>query len=70
MSLFEITVLVLLTLLLLMTAAMFTKVCMPSSAERTDAAVEEAMQHNTIEEGFENIMTYSVMGKTGFEELK
>ena len=70
MSFFEITVLVLLTLLILMTAAIFTKVCVPSREERTEAAVEEAMQRNTIEEGFENIMTYSVMGKTGFEELK
>ena len=52
------------------TASLYCKLCMPSKKERTDAAVEEALQRNTIEEGFENIMTYSVMGKTGFEELK
>lgn len=69
MSFFEITVLVLLTLLLLMTAAMFTKVCVPSREERTDAAVEREMEKGSVDEGFENIMRYSVNGKTGFEEV-
>lgn len=44
---------------------------MPSAEARLDAEVEQAQreERNLIEEGFENIMTYSVMGKTGFEEV-
>lgn len=42
----------------------------PSAADKLDAEVERAQEErNLIEEGFENIMTYSVMGKTGFEEV-
>lgn len=44
---------------------------LPSAEARLDAEVEQAQreERNLIEEGFENIMTYSVMGKTGFEEV-
>lgn len=72
MSFFEITVLVLLTLNLLFVAAVFAKVCLPSEEERTDAAVEREMERDkasrNIDEGIANIMSYSVNGKTGFEQ--
>ena len=72
MSFFEITVLVLLTLNLLIVAAVFAKVCLPSEEEKTDAAVEREMERDkarrNIDEGIANIMSYSVNGKTGFEQ--
>lgn len=72
MSFFEITVLVLLTLILLIAAAVFAKVCLPSEEEKTDAAVEREMERDkasrNIDEGIANIMSYSVNGKTGFEQ--
>lgn len=72
MSFFEITVLVLLTLILLIAAAIFAKVCLPSEEERTDAAVEREIERDkasrNIDEGIANIMSYSVNGKTGFEQ--
>lgn len=72
MSFFEITVLVLLTLILLIAAAIFAKVCLPSEKEKTDAAVEREMERDkasrNIDEGIANIMSYSVNGKTGFEQ--
>lgn len=72
MSFFEITVLVLLTLILLLSAAVFAKVCLPSEEEKTDAAVEREMERDkasrNIDEGIANIMSYSVNGKTGFEQ--
>lgn len=72
MSFFEITVLVLLTLILLIAAAIFAKVCIPSEEDKTDAAVEREMERDkasrNIDEGIANIMSYSVNGKTGFEQ--
>lgn len=72
MSFYEITVLVLLTMILLIVAAVFAKVCLPSEEERTDSAVEREMERDkasrNIDEGIANIMSYSVNGKTGFEQ--
>lgn len=51
-----------------MTAVMLTKLCCKSEEQRTEEAVEAAMQRDKIDEGFENIMNYSVCGKTGMEE--
>lgn len=70
MSLFEITVLVLLTIQLLMTAAVFAKVCMPDEQARDDMRYEREVERLTeeIDEGIMNIMSYSVNGKTGFEQ--
>lgn len=72
MSFYEITVLVLLTLILLIAAAVFAKVCLPSEEDKTDAAVEREMERDkasrNIDEGIANIMSYSVNGKTGFEQ--
>ena len=51
------------------TAAVYCKLCLPSREERTDAAVEREMEKGSVDEGFENIMRYSVNGKTGFEEV-
>lgn len=72
MSFFEITVLVLLTLNLLIAAAIFAKVCLPSEEERTEREVEREMERDkasrNIDEGIANIMSYSVNGKTGFEQ--
>lgn len=75
MSLFEITVLVLLTIQLLMTAAVFAKVCMPDEQARDDMRYEREVERlteekaaNNIDEGIMNIMGYSVNGKTGFEQ--
>lgn len=67
MSLFEITVLVLLTIQLLMTAAVFAKVCMPDEQARDDMRYEREVERlteekaaNNIDEGIMNIMSYSV----------
>ena len=72
MSFFEITVLVMLTLILLIAAAVFAKVCLPSEEERTEREVEREMERDkasrNIDEGIANIMSYSVNGKTGFEQ--
>lgn len=75
MSLFEITVLVLLTIQMLMTAAVFGKVCMPDEQARDDMRYEREVERlteekaaNNIDEGIMNIMSYSVNGKTGFEQ--
>ncbi len=72
MSFFEITVLGLLTLNLLIAAAVFGKVCLPSEEERTEREVEREMERDkasrNIDEGIANIMSYSVNGKTGFEQ--
>lgn len=74
MSFFEITVLVWLAIQLLMSAAVFAKVCRPKAEDVTDAAVEREMElerdraSRNIDEGIENIMSYSVNGKTGFEQ--
>lgn len=57
---------------LAMTAALYHKLVRPSEEERNEAAVEEAMRQEAakadpMDEGFENIMRFSVNGKTGFE---
>ena len=54
---------------LLLTAAVFVKTCIPSAEERTDREVEIALEErpDPMDEGFENIMRFSVNGKTGFE---
>ena len=57
---------------LLLTAAVFVKTCLPTPAERADRqvelAVEESQRPDPMDEGFENIMRFSVNGKTGFEQ--
>lgn len=57
---------------LLLTAAVFVKTCLPTPDERTDRqvdlAVEESQRPDPMDEGFENIMRFSVNGKTGFEQ--
>ena len=57
---------------LLLTAAVFVKTCLPAPAERADRkvelAVEESQRPDPMDEGFENIMRFSVNGKTGFEK--
>lgn len=76
MSFFEITVLVLLTLILLIVSAVFAKVCMPSDLEVADLRFELELEKDlerdkasrNIDEGIANIMSYSVNGKTGFEQ--
>ena len=76
MSFFEITVLVLLTLILLIVAAVFAKVCLPSDLEVADLRFELELEKDlerdkasrNIDEGIANIMSYSVNGKTGFEQ--
>lgn len=76
MSFFEITVLVLLTLILLIVAAIFAKVCLPSDLEAADLQFELELEKDlerdkasrNIDEGIANIMSYSVNGKTGFEQ--
>lgn len=71
MSFFDITVLVLLTLQLLLLAAIFAKVCLPDEEKKADMLYERDLERerekNSIDEGITNIMSYSVNGKTGFE---
>lgn len=41
------------------------------SAERkTDEAVEREMKRDFMDEGFENLMSYAVNGKNGFDDDK
>ena len=62
-------VLLLLVLDLAVTAGLYCRMCLPSREERNERAVEKAMEHrqDPMDEGFENIMRFSVNGKTGFE---
>lgn len=63
-------VLLLLVLDLAVTAGLYFRMCLPSREERNERAVERAMEQEAadpIDEGFENIMRFSVNGKTGFE---
>ncbi len=53
-----------------MTALLFRKICVKSAEEKNDEAVEAALDElrmASIDEGFQNIMSYSVNGATGFE---
>ena len=54
---------------LIFVAVMFRRLCCPSAEAQTDKVVEQAQerQRDLMNEGIENIMTYSVNGKTGFE---
>lgn len=55
---------------LAVTAATYRRLFSPSEEERNERAVEKAMEQaaaDPIDEGFENIMRFSVNGKTGFE---
>ena len=63
-------VLLLLSLNLAVTAGLYRRLLLPSEEERNERAVEKAMEQaaaDPIDEGFENIMRFSVNGKTGFE---
>ena len=52
------------------TAATYRRLFSPSEEERNERAVEKAMEQrqDPMDEGFENIMRFSVNGKTGFEQ--
>lgn len=52
------------------TAATYHRLFSPSEEERNERAVEKAMEQmqDPMDEGFENIMRFSVNGKTGFEQ--
>ena len=54
---------------LVVTAATYRRLFSPSEEERNERAVEKAMEQrqDPMDEGFENIMRFSVNGKTGFE---
>lgn len=59
---------------LILTAAVFKKVCCKSAEQRADEAVERAMEEDrealrrsrAMDEGFDNLMRYSVNGNDGF----
>ena len=55
---------------LAVTAATYRRLFSPSEEERNERAVEKAMEQrqDPMDEGFENIMRFSVNGKTGFEQ--
>ena len=55
---------------LVVTAATYRRLFSPSEEERNERAVEKAMEQrqDPMDEGFENIMRFSVNGKTGFEQ--
>lgn len=55
---------------LAVTVRLYCRLLLPSEEERNERAVTEAMEQaaaDPIDEGFENIMRFSVNGKTGFE---
>lgn len=51
------------------TVLLYFRLCRPCKEDITDAAVAKAQkeQRDRMDEGIENIMTYEVNGKTGFE---
>jgi hypothetical protein len=51
------------------TVLLYLRLCRPCQEDVTDAAVEKAQKElrDRMDEGIENIMTYEVNGKTGFE---
>lgn len=55
------------------TARLYIRLVLPDEESRNEAAVEQAMDRerkeaaDAMDEGFENIMRFSVKGKTGFE---
>ena len=55
---------------LAVTAVTYRRLFSPSEEERNERAVEKAMEQrqDPMDEGFENIMRFSVNGKTGFEQ--
>lgn len=61
----------LLVLDLAVTVHLSHRILAPSEEERNERAVELAMEKaaaDPMDEGFENIMRFSVNGKTGFEQ--
>ena len=50
-----------------MCTAMFVRAFARSGEERLERRVEEHIARDPIDQGVENIMTFSVRGKTGFE---
>lgn len=60
----------LLLLNLAVTLRLYCKLLLPDERERNERAVEQAMKESAadpMDEGFDNIMRFSVNGKTGFE---
>lgn len=59
---------VLVVINLVMTALLFTKVCCKTPTQRLDEEVErESMRRSReMDEGFDNLMRYSVNGNDGF----
>lgn len=60
----------LLVLDLAVTVHLSYRILAPGEEERNERAVEQAMKAaaDPMDEGFENIMRFSVNGKTGFEQ--
>ena len=57
---------------LALSAALYRALALPDEEERNEALVEAALRREAekadpMDEGFENIMRFSVNGKTGFE---
>lgn len=54
-----------------LTAKLYIRLVLPDEESRNEQAVERAMREaekaDPMDEGFENIMRFSVKGKTGFE---
>ncbi len=50
-----------------MTAMMFVRLYANAAEERLEREVGEKMARDRVDEGFENIMRFSVNGTTGFE---
>lgn len=70
-----IVILLLSALNALLTVGLCTRCFKAQADRRTEERVQEAMdeeagkaRRDELDEGFENIMTYSVNGKTGFEK--
>ena len=58
---------------LALSVALYRAIVLPDEEARNEAAVERAMareaeQADPMDEGFENIMRFSVNGRTGFEQ--
>ena len=70
MELIYFGILLLLLVNLVLTAGLYRRLLLPSEEERNERAVQKAMDQaaaDPMDEGFENIMRFSVNGKTGFE---
>ena len=61
--------LVLQAVTLALVTGLYIKLFVPTRKDRLERRVEQNMTRDRMDEGVENIMTFSVKGRTGFENM-